>query len=103
MAAPCSRCRAWVSASGPSLRPIGALPRGQEPGERRGIDRLHLPAQRRERATADPSQHVRVAPFPLEAAGPELAVHDTVDGGERLEGLADTAGIDPQAVERRRP
>ena len=53
-----------------------ALPRGEEPHERGGVDRLDLVAQRGERAAPQRAEHARVAPLALAAAGPELAVHD---------------------------
>ena len=59
-----------------------ALPRGQEARERRGVDRLDLVAQRRERPAPQHAQHVRVAPLALDAARPELAVHDAFLGFE---------------------
>ena len=54
-----------------------ALPRGQEPPERGGVDGLDLLAERRERTAAQATQHVHVAPFALarRPAGTRRARH----------------------------
>ena len=46
---------------------------------------------------ADPTQHVGVAPFALEAAGAELAVHDAAAAASALERLADAVGVERRA------
>ena len=66
-------------------RPLDALPRGQEPGQGLGLDRLDLAAQRGQRAAPQLAQHVVVAPLALDAVGPELAPHDAAVGLEPLE------------------
>ena len=63
-----------------------ALPRRQEPGERRLLDRFDLAAQRGERAPAQLTQHVDVAPLAAHAVGAELAAHQALVGLERAEG-----------------
>ena len=60
--------------SAPRSRRADALPGRQEPGERRGRDRLDLAAQRGQRAAAQRAQHLGVAPLRARAAGPELAL-----------------------------
>ena len=66
-----------------------ALPGGQEPGQRLGLDRLDLAAQRGERAPPQLAEHLVVAPLTLDAVGPELAPHDAAVDLEALERLAD--------------
>ena len=57
---------------------VDAVPAGQEPRERGGLDRLDLAPERRERRTAQPPQDVGLAPLALGAAGPKLAAHEQV-------------------------
>ena len=52
---------------------VRALPRGEEAGERRRVDGLHLATEQGERPAAEPAEHVGFAPFATRAAGPELA------------------------------
>src|SRR5262245_61934420 len=68
---------------------VDAVPAGEEAGERLLLDGLDLLPQRGERSTAQPAQHVRVAPFPLIPARPELTAHELLvvlelgeDGGD---------------------
>ena len=68
---------------GAAPAPTDALPGGEEPDERRRVDGLDLVAQRGERAPAQRAQHAGVAPLALDAAGPELAVHDAARGSRR--------------------
>ena len=63
------------------LRPGGrhgrdALPGGQEPGQRRCVDRFDLAPQACQRPAPEDPEHLRVAPLALGAAGPELAQED---------------------------
>ena len=77
---------------GAAPAPADALPRAQEPRVGRRVDRFDLVAQRGERAAAQDAQHVRVAPFAFDAAGPELAEHDATVGleaGQRGAGALD--------------
>ena len=74
-----------------------ALPRGQEPGQRLGVDRLDLATQRGERAPPQLAQHVVVAPLALDAVGPELAPHDATVDLEALERLADPGLVGAEA------
>ena len=52
------------------------VPCRQESGQRLGLDRLDLPAQRGQRPAAQLAQHLAVAPLPPHALGTELAAHD---------------------------
>ena len=52
------------------------MPRGQEPRERRRLDRLDLAAERSERRAPQPAEDVGVAPLALGPAGPELAADE---------------------------
>ncbi len=54
---------------------IDALPARHEAGERAGLDRLDLLAQRRERGAAQPAQHLAVTPLAAAATGPELTLN----------------------------
>ena len=65
-----------TSASSPRRPAPDAVPAGQEAGQGAGVDRLHLAAQRGQRAAAQLAQDVVVAPLALDAVGPELAPHD---------------------------
>src|SRR5207237_4651344 len=49
-----------------------AVPCGQEPAQRCRVDRLHLFAERGERAPSEHPEHVDLAPLPLQAARAEL-------------------------------
>ena len=60
--------------------------RGQEAGQRGGVDRLDLLAQRGERPAPELAEDVGVAPLALDAVGPELAAHDPAVALEHLEG-----------------
>ena len=73
-----------------------ALPRGQEPREGRGVDRLDLVPQRGERSPAQCAQHVGVAPLPLDPARTKLAEHDTPVGLESGECVAGAVGGNPE-------
>src|SRR6185503_21134009 len=55
---------------------VDPLPLGQEACERTLLCRLDLLAERGERGSTQPSQHLRVAPLALAAAGPELAANE---------------------------
>ena len=94
----CERLGQGVAAGGGAIE---ALPRRQEPSERGGVDGLDLAPQGRERAPADPPEHVDVAPLPLDAARAELAVDDPAVRGERLEGGAHRARIRAEPTGRR--
>ena len=78
-----------------------AVPAGQEAGERAGVDRLDLLAQRGERPAPELPEHVAVAPLPLDAVGPELAAHHPAVA---LEGLqrGPRPGRRPGRSDRRR-
>ena len=81
---------------------VHAVPRGQEPGQHLGVDRLDLVAQAGEAAAPDPAQHPGVAPLALGAVGPELAPHDAVGVDQRLQRVAETLGAEAEAHARRR-
>ena len=57
-------------------RAVRALPRGEEPAERRRVDGLDLAPEQGERPPAEPAEDVGVAPFAPRAAGTELAADD---------------------------
>ena len=69
--------------------PGDRLPRQREPAERGAIDRLHLFPQPRQRALPQCAQDIGAAPFALEAARPELALHDAARGGKPRQRLLD--------------
>ena len=54
------------------------MPARQEPPEGCLLGRLDLPTQCGQRGAAQPSQHLRIAPFPLATAGTELAADELV-------------------------
>ena len=62
-----------------------AVPTGQEAGQRAGVDRLDLLAQRGEGPAPELPEHVAVAPLPLDAVGTELAAHHPAVALEGLE------------------
>ena len=66
-----------------AARAVRSLPRGEEPGERRRVDRLDLAPEQRERPPAEPAEDVGVAPLAPRATGSELAADDRVGGFER--------------------
>ena len=61
-------------------RPATPLPTpcqaGRKRASARGLHGLDLAAQAGQRAASQQAQHLRVAPFPLDAAGPELAAQE---------------------------
>ena len=67
------------------------MPLGEEPGERRRIDRLDLPAQPGQRSPAQQPEHLGVAPFPLRAARPELAPQQGSGRQQALEAIVHDA------------
>ncbi len=85
MAAPCNTVSASTSASTPRRADPTPCQAGQEAGQGVGLDRLDLPAQRRDRAAPQLAQHVVVAPLPLHAVGAELAPHDPILELQRLQ------------------
>ena len=73
------------------------LPVGQEPGERGRVDRLDLVAKSSERPTTKRPQDVGIAPFPLDAVGPELATEQRSGRDQSFEGILDRPRGDPPA------
>src|SRR5581483_12450034 len=73
---------------------IDVLPGRQEASKRALVGRLYLLAQYGQRGPAQPSQHLRVAPLPLGAAGTELAPDklvgalQPVERGTRIDAVA---------------
>ena len=65
------------------------LPGRQEPSQNDLIDRFDLTAQPGERAAAELPQDLRVAPFALRAARPELPAQDRARLQQPLQGLLD--------------
>ncbi len=78
---------------------VDAVPGGEEARERRLLGRLHLLAQRRQRRSPQPAQHLRVAPLALGAAGAQLAAHEQLF---RLECAQDVLDVPPEAGRRLR-
>ena len=70
---------------------------GQEPRERRRIDRLDLAPQPGQRAAAQQPQDLRVAPLALGAARPELAAQERPGAEQPLERVLDDADRQPPA------
>ena len=77
-----------------------AVPRRQEPAERRRVDGLDLAAQPGERPAPEEAEHLRVAPLALDAAGPELAAQERPVGEQPLERVVDDADRQPPAPGR---
>ena len=73
------------------------MPRGQEAPERLLVDRFHLAAQGCERRAPQPSQHVGVAPFALDAARPQLAANQLLGLLELDQHIPD---VTPEALVR---
>ena len=67
------------------------MPARQEPAERSLLGGLDLPAQCGERGAAQPPQDLRVAPFPLGAAGAQLAADEVVTPLELAQRRLDVA------------
>ncbi len=74
------------------------VPGREEAGERLLLDRLDLPAQRGERATAELAQHVDVAVLARHALGTELADDETLVALERGERAGDALGWCSEAI-----
>src|SRR5438067_2282538 len=70
---------------------IDPVPVRQEAAERGLLRRLDLAAQRSQRRTAQPAQHLRVAPLALAAAWTQLAAHELLLALERAQMLLDVA------------
>ena len=64
-----------------------ALPGRQEAGEGGLVDRLDLLAEGGQRTPPQLAEDLDVAPLALDAAGPELAVHEATIGLQRLQGV----------------
>ena len=75
------------------------MPRGQEAPERLLVHRFHLAAQGCERRAPQPSQHVGVAPFALDAARPQLAANQLFRPLELDQHIPD---VTPEALVRLR-
>ncbi len=74
---------------GTAARGGDAVPGRQEPRQRLGFDRLDLAAQRGQRAPSQLAQHVGVAPLALHTVGAELAPHQALVVGQRLDRTLD--------------
>ena len=77
--------------------PVDAVPRGEEPRERRLLGGLHLLAERRQRRPAQPPQHLGVAPLALGAARAQLAADEQLLGLQRAQHVLD---VDSEAGSR---
>ena len=64
------------------------MPRGEEAAERGLLGRLDLAPERGEGGTAEPAEHVGIAPLALGAAGPELAADEQVGALEVVQQLS---------------
>ena len=76
------------------------LPGGQEPGERRGLDRLDVPPQPGERPSSEHPEDLRVAPLALDAVRPEFAVDEGSALAEPVQGILHDAGRQAPAAGR---
>ena len=74
------------------------MPLRQEPPERSRIDRLHLATQPRQRATAQETQDIGVAPLAFRTAGPELAAQDAARRQQAFERVLDDPDRQPPAA-----
>ena len=81
-----------LSKGGATIDPV---PGREEPPERDLLDRLDLPAQDRERRPADPAEDIRVAPLPLDPAGPDLAPDEEIPRLEPGQELAGPRELEP--------
>ncbi len=84
--------------STPRSEPPDVLPRRKEPSERGLLDRFDLGAQRRERASPQPAQHLHGAPLGSGGARAELPVHDAAVGGQTAECVGDDGDAEAEAA-----
>jgi hypothetical protein len=78
-------------------RPRQAVPRHQEAAEGRGIHRLDLLSQLRERSLPHVAQHFGVAPFAAAAPRPELAIGHAAGGAQAHQRRIDHGAAQAQA------
>ena len=98
IAAPWSRPIASASASGAPLGSVGSLPRGKEPAQRRGVDRLDLTTERGEGALPQPAQHARRRTTPARRPPGRNAPDETVPSASSHSSAARTRAAEAPSL-----